>query len=213
MRSFPPPGPAVEVIDSPPPRPYDTRVWQGMRVAVFGRADLEPGSRDYAQAEELGALLAGEGCVVLCGGYAGAMEAVSRGAARAGGESEGVVCRAFPDRFPNPFLTRLIWTNTLLERTRVLLERGDAYVALEPRTGTLAEVATLWALRKAGHSPSRPLVLVGDVWVSLRGLLARTGTVEENLLNYSVCVTEPRQAVGAIAGWDERERRVHGKDE
>ncbi len=184
-----------------------------MRVAVFGRADLEPRSCGYAQAEELGALLAGAGCVVLNGGYAGAMEGVSRGALSAGGESEGVVCRAFAERLPNPYLTRLIWTDTLMERTRVLLERADAYVALEPRTGTLAEVVTLWSLLKAGHLPRRPIVVVGEAWADLVDALGRSGIVEENLLNYTVRAAAPRHAVGALANWDEREHPVDGESE
>lgn len=143
---------------------------QNSRVAVFGRADLKAGSEGYAQAEELGALLAQAGCVVMSGGYGGAMEAVSRGAARAGGRAEGVACRADAGRRPNPYLPRCHWADDPLSRTRLLVEGADACVALEPRAGTLAEVAVLWSLRKAGGLPERPLVLVGPSWDEIWGV-------------------------------------------
>ncbi len=56
---------------------------KGRRIAVFGRADLQPGTPDYLDAMELGRLIALEGWSVLTGGYGGAMYAVSLGAARA----------------------------------------------------------------------------------------------------------------------------------
>ncbi len=162
------------------------------------------------EAVELGRLLAAAGYGVVCGGYEGAMEAVSRGALEGGGEAEGVVCRAFPLRSPNAYLTRTVWADDLMHRTSLLLERSSACVALDPRTGTLAEVANLWSLQKAGHLPPRPLVLVGEAWAELRALLERNCTVEANLLEWCICVAGPRQAVEAIQGMEERELLKHG---
>jgi predicted Rossmann-fold nucleotide-binding protein len=155
-------------------------------------------------------MLAAKGCVVLTGGYGGAMEAVCRGAAESGGEAEGVVCRAFSGKTPNPFLTRVVWTDDLLARTRTLVEGADAYVALDPRTGTLAEVTSVWALFKAGHLDARPLVLVGDDWKRLHSTLLETGIVERNLLEWSVCVSGPRQVLAAIEGTADRESPPNG---
>ena len=197
-------------FDSPFAGPYHCRVGQNARVAVFGRADLLAGSEGYAQAEELGSLLAGAGYVVLNGGYGGTMEAVSKGASRAGGRVEGVVCRAFPEREPNAFLTERTWTDAPLSRTRLLIDRADAYVALEPRAGTIAEVAALWALRKAGALPPRPLVLVGPAWEHLCTALMEEGTVEKNLLEWSVRVSECRQVLPVLAALGTRENSQHG---
>lgn len=177
---------------------------------MFGRADLKPGSSAYGEAVELGHLLAAAGFRVVCGGYEGAMEAVSRGAVEGGGEAEGVVCRAFPLRAPNPFLTTTIWADDLLRRTALLLDRSDACVALDPRAGTLAEVANLWALEKAGTLPPRPLALVGEAWEEILRVLERLGTAEGNLLQSCICVPGPRQAVEAIQGMKEREFLRHG---
>jgi uncharacterized protein (TIGR00725 family) len=130
----------------------------------------------------VGRLLAESGIVVLNGGYGGAMEASSLGASQTGGRSEGVVCRAFSERAPSPYLSKCIWTSDLFERTRVLYERADGYIALEPRAGTLWEVAGLWALAKAGQGLDKRLVLLGATWDRLAASLNRGGIVERNLL-------------------------------
>ena len=63
-----------------------------MKVSVFGSSKPTPGDKTYTEALELGSLLAKRGHTVLTGGYMGTMEAVSRGAAEAGGHVIGVTC-------------------------------------------------------------------------------------------------------------------------
>ena len=52
-------------------------------VAVFGSSSAQQRSEGYAQAEEIGALLARRGCRVINGGYGGVMEATAKGAREA----------------------------------------------------------------------------------------------------------------------------------
>lgn len=171
---------------------------KGRRIAIFGRADLQPGTPDYLDAVELGRLIATEGWSVLTGGYGGAMEAVSLGAVEAGGRAEGVLCTAFGERRPNAYLTERIWATDLWQRTRLLLERGDAYVALAPRAGTLAEVANLWALWKSRFLPPRTLVLVGPAWGPILDGLAGSGALEKNLLEWTVRAEGNGTALGVL---------------
>ncbi len=63
-----------------------------MNISVFGGSQPKVGSTAYAEAQELGGLLAQRGHTVLTGGYMGTMEAVSRGAAEAGGHVIGITC-------------------------------------------------------------------------------------------------------------------------
>jgi len=63
-----------------------------MRITVFGGSQPTEGSSAYAEARELGKALADNGWTVITGGYTGTMEAVSRGAADAGGHVVGVTC-------------------------------------------------------------------------------------------------------------------------
>ena len=59
-------------------------------VAVFGSSQTEPGSVEWEDARRAGVRLAEEGYPVITGGYGGIMEAVSSGAAGAGGHVIGV---------------------------------------------------------------------------------------------------------------------------
>ncbi len=176
---------------------------------MFGRADVQAGSQDYEQARQMGGLLARAGAVVVTGGYGGVMEGASLGATEAGGEAEGVVCRAFEGRSPNPYLTRLHWTNNLFERTQILIERADGYVALAPRTGTLSEVVTVWAHFKAGHLSRRPLLLVGRPWEQLFSAMADTGVVEQDLLNWSIIAADVGEAAARLTDWTTSTGMVH----
>jgi len=63
-----------------------------MIIAVYGSAKPTAGDALYEEARRLGALLARQGHTVMTGGYCGTMEAVSRGAAEAGGNTIGVTC-------------------------------------------------------------------------------------------------------------------------
>lgn len=56
-----------------------------MNITVFGGAQPQTGTPAYQEAYLLGKILAGAGHTVLTGGYMGTMEAISRGAAEAGG--------------------------------------------------------------------------------------------------------------------------------
>ena len=57
---------------------------------MFGTARSKEGDADYQEAYELGQRLAAAGHSVCTGGYAGAMEAVSRGAHESGGHVVGI---------------------------------------------------------------------------------------------------------------------------
>ena len=58
-------------------------------VSVIGASRCS--AKDEAHAEELGALLADRGFVVVCGGRDGIMEAVARGVSRRGGVTIGIL--------------------------------------------------------------------------------------------------------------------------
>lgn len=66
---------------------------------MFGSARLVPESQEYRDAVRLGRLLAARGDVIVSGGYAGIMEAVSRGAHEAGGTVVGAMWRRLADAF------------------------------------------------------------------------------------------------------------------
>lgn len=130
------------------------------RVAVFGSSRIGADTPTGHFAQTLGAELARAGYAVLTGGYAGVMEAASKGARTAGGEAIGVTSAVFADRSGgNPYLTETRHTQTLPERILTLLSDADAYVVLDGGVGTLAELFLAWNLVVLGDP--RPLVVVG----------------------------------------------------
>jgi len=136
-------------------------------VAVYGSAAPLPGSTLYQMGLELGRLLAQAGHTVMTGGYCGTMEAVSRGAAEAGGKTIGVTCAEIERYRPggaNPWVQQEIRTATLPERLDVLTSQPEAMIALPGGIGTLCEISL--ALNRMLISPAapKPLILIGSAW-------------------------------------------------
>lgn len=133
-------------------------------VVVFGGARVSPESDLYRTAYTLGARLAQAGFLVASGGYQGVMEAVSRGAAEAGGYVVGYTCDVFRDVEPNPWLHEERRTRTLTERIGRMAVEGDAFVAFHGGIGTLAEVTVVWNLFVINGIGPKPFVLFGPEW-------------------------------------------------
>jgi uncharacterized protein (TIGR00725 family) len=141
-----------------------------MKISVFGGSQTQEGSPAYQEAYELGKLLAEAGHTVLTGGYIGTMEAVSRGAAEAGGLVIGVTCAEIEKWRPvkaNGWVKEEWRRETLMERLQALVEGCDAAIALPGGPGTLTEIALTWNLMIIHSMPPKPLILVGAGWRSV----------------------------------------------
>lgn len=140
-----------------------------MNITVFGGSQVNPGDKIYQDAQRLGSLLGSRGYTVLTGGYIGVMEAVSRGAAEAGGKVVGVTCEeieAWRPVGPNQWIQEERRFPTLRQRLYTLIESCDAALAMPGGIGTLAEVAEMWSHMQSNAIPSRPLILIGPGWKS-----------------------------------------------
>lgn len=140
-----------------------------MNITVFGGSQPKEGDQAYAEAMELGRLLAQRGHTVLTGGYIGTMEAVSRGASEAGGHVIGVTCEdieAWRPIQPNRWVKEERRKKTLHERLQVLVEECDAALALPGGPGTLTEIALMWNLMIVESRHRSPLILIGNGWQS-----------------------------------------------
>jgi len=138
-----------------------------VKVSIFGGSQPKTGSAAYEQAQRLGGLLARRGHVVLTGGYMGTMEAVSRGAAEAGGHVIGVTCEEIERWRPigaNRWVKEEWHKQTLIERLEALIRSSDAALALPGGPGTLTEIALVWNLMIIGAIAQRPLILIGAGW-------------------------------------------------
>ena len=137
------------------------------KVTVFGGSMSEPGQPLYQQAQILGQLLAEAGYVVQTGGYIGTMEAVSRGAAEAGGHVVGITCdeiESWRPVGPNPWVKEEIRYPTLKGRLFALITDCHAAIALPGGIGTLQEIVVMWAQLQVGAIDSKPLILIGKGW-------------------------------------------------
>ncbi|MFZ3071111.1 MAG: LOG family protein [Anaerolineaceae bacterium] len=140
-----------------------------MIIAVYGSANTKPDEPLYQNALELGRLLAQAGHTVMTGGYCGTMEAVSRGAADAGGKTIGVTCEEIDSWRPggaNPWVQVEISTPTLTKRLDYLTRQPDAMIALPGGIGTLCEITLALNLMAIASTPAKPCILIGPEWQS-----------------------------------------------
>jgi uncharacterized protein (TIGR00725 family) len=132
-------------------------------VTVFGSSRPRPGETQYSVAQELGGELARQKFIVCSGGYAGTMEAVSRGAKEAGGRTIGITADFFKAR-ANQFIDEEIRKKTWQDRLFALIDRGDAFVACPGGTGTLVELAVVWEMLNKHVVSGKRLVVLGEFW-------------------------------------------------
>jgi len=138
-----------------------------MKVTVFGGSLPKPDSPAYEEARQLGELLAKRGHTVMNGGYIGTMEAVSRGAAEAGGHVIGVTCveiERWRNVGANQWVKEERRRESLIERMQVLIRECDAAMALPGGPGTLTEISLTWNLMIVESMHRRPLILIGNGW-------------------------------------------------
>jgi uncharacterized protein (TIGR00725 family) len=119
-----------------------------MQIAVIGS-----GAEWAEQAEEVGRLLAGRGCVVVCGGLDEVMAAAARGAKEAGGTTVGILPGdSVADA--NPWIDYAVATGTGHARNLAVVASCEAAIAVGGRWGTAAEIAYARLL-------GRPVVVLG----------------------------------------------------
>lgn len=148
-----------------------------MNVTVFGGSSPIPGSQAYQEAYNLGKILASAGYSVLTGGYIGTMEAVSRGAAEAGGHVIGVTCSQIESWRPvkaNAWVQEEKRFDTLQDRLQELIQNCDAALALPGGPGTLTEIALTWNLMVIHAIPKKPLILIGTGWKEVMNTFFQT---------------------------------------
>jgi uncharacterized protein (TIGR00730 family) len=190
-----------------PLRGYSTTIFgMKMNITVFGGSQPKAGDAAYAEAQELGKLLAQRGHTVLTGGYIGTMEAVSRGAHEAGGHVIGVTCEDIENWRkvgPNSWVKEERRRKTLFERMQALIEGCDAALALPGGPGTLAEIALMWNLMTVESLHRRPLILIGNGWQSVLDqvftqLDTYTPAHQRELLSFAKDI---HTAVKTLEGW------------
>jgi uncharacterized protein (TIGR00730 family) len=138
-----------------------------MTVSVFGSSRPRENDSEYAEARELGRVLAKKGLAICTGAYAGTMEAVSRGAKEAGGKTYGVTADFFPAAKANAWIDVEVRVKTWQERLFEIIRLGDGFVVCKGGTGTLAELAVVWEMMNKSVMPAKPFVALGEFWAPI----------------------------------------------
>jgi len=97
-------------------------------------------------AEEVGAEIAKRGCILICGGRSGVMEAACKGAKREGGTTVGIL--PFSKSEANPYIDIAIESGLGHFRNYVIVSSADAVIGICGRWGTLNEISTAIILGK-----------------------------------------------------------------
>jgi hypothetical protein len=170
-------------------------------VAVFGANRAPRGGPLDALAEEVGRRIAESGWTLLNGGYAGTMESSARGAREMGGQVIGLPAAIYSSQV-NEFVTESVMTRDLWERIRLMLDRGDAFIALPGSTGTLAEIGMAWEFVAKKLLPPKPLIFLGDFWVPLYQLvLAASNTAEPTRGGIVRVEPDPKAAIDFLRAY------------
>ncbi len=126
-------------------------------IAVIGNAGVGPGEPAWDHALDLGRRLVDGGFRVACGGLDGVMEAACKGARASAAWRDGDTIGLLPGFDPaaaNPYVDIAIATGLDIGRN-LLVANQDGVVAVGGGSGTLAELAYAWQLK-------RPIVALGD---------------------------------------------------
>lgn len=132
------------------------------KVTVFGSGTCNENSWTYKEAQKIGAKLAQAGFNLVTGGYKGIMEAVFKGAKDYPVDKIAVIDSS-KDLQANQFATYIIKAQNYLDRLSKLIQLGDGYIILPGATGTLLELAAVWALKERDKF-SKPIITIGEQW-------------------------------------------------
>lgn len=144
-------------------------------VAVIGASRCS--SEETLWAEEVGRELAKNQAAVVCGGLTGVMEAVCRGASKAGGLTIGILPGDNPEA-ANRYVGIPIMTGLGYARNVIVVKSAQAAIAIGGSYGTLSEIA---------FARQRNIPVIGlNTWE-----LSRNGTADKTIIQ----AKSPREAV------------------
>ncbi len=107
-------------------------------IGVIGAANAS--EEEKRASEEVGVLIAGRKCFLLCGGMGGVMEAACRGAKSAGGTTIGILPGPEPSS-ANRFVDIPIVTGMGEARNVIVAKSSHSIIAVGGGLGTLSEIS------------------------------------------------------------------------
>jgi len=142
-------------------------------------------------------MLADAGFTICTGGYAGVMEAASRGAHERSGRVIGITMNQFKAQ-PNRYLTEKFPSEHFYERLQRLITQSVGYVALRGGMGTVTEISLVWNKMQTHVLDPRPLVLLGECWPPIVRAWQSHLAVTDADIEFLRFATSPEEAVDII---------------
>jgi len=167
------------------------------RITVFGGSRCGPEAAEYQEALRLGRLLVEAGFDVCSGGYAGVMEAISRGAHEADGHVIGVTMEQFQSA-PNPYLKKIEPSADFYARLQILIRESAGYIALRGGMGTVTEISLVWNKLVMKVLPQRPLILLGECWPRTLDCLRHHLVISDDDLSHLTFAATAEEAVSLL---------------
>ncbi len=185
-------------------------------VSFFGFSDAKPIDRVFQEAYKTARLLAENGYVIVNGGGPGVMEAATRGAEEAKGQTITITfypkdAPGYEGRYLGNIPDREVKAGNYIDRMFKLMEYGDVYVIFKGGTGTFSEMATAWALARLYLGHHKPFILYGKAWRKVIACLRRNMCLRGEEMEVFKIVETPEEALEAIEGFEKeigaREKR------
>ena len=181
----------------------------GPAVTVFGSARFGEDTEAYAQARELGGLLAGEGLAVITGGGPGVMEAANRGCQEAGGLSVGLNIELPHEQAPNGYLDISIEFRYFFVRKTMFVKYADGFAIFPGGYGTLDELFESLTLVQTKRIEHFPIVLIGHgywdgllAWAS--STLVESGAIGPGDMDLFRVTDDVREAASILSEYSRR---------
>jgi uncharacterized protein (TIGR00730 family) len=147
----------------------------GPAVSVFGSSRTTRDDPMYGKGVEVGIALVKAGYAVITGGGPGVMEAVNKGAVKAGGVSVGLGIELPFEQGMNRWVDIGINFRYFFVRKTMFVKYGQGFIVLPGGFGTMDELFEAITLAQTGKVTSFPIVLIGkDYWGGLVDWLRET---------------------------------------
>ncbi len=155
-------------------------------VTFFGANQFKDDNPYYLSAHTLASRLVKElGYSIVSGGGPGIMEAASRGAFEAGGNSLGLLIKLPHEQVVNEYITKSFSAYYFFVRKVCLSFSAEAFVFYPGGFGTLDEFFEILTLIQTSKITHTPLICVGsEYWNALKGFMEKEvlarGAISEN---------------------------------
>lgn len=173
-------------------------------VCVYCASSTQVAPVYFDAASRLGEILASQGINLINGaGCQGLMRSVSDAVLAGGGTVTGVIPRFMVERgWHHSGLTRLVQTETMHERKRLMIDMADGIIALPGGCGTLEELLEAITWKQLGLHP-KPIVVLNtnrfyDPLLELLRQAADQKFMREQHMNLWQMAYTPEEAVDLL---------------